>query len=230
MFAPIFPLAVKGAIWYQGCANICGEKLYFKLFNAMVDDWRTNLTGGDFPVYLVQLAAYRQTNEAPHDSAWARMRWVMTQLGETVKNCGTAIAIDVGDHIDLHPKDKKTVGERLARLARLALNRTYGRKHIVEAGPIPTGVARSEQGIVVSFKNAVGLKTSDAAEVSGFQVVDGDGKAVWAKAKIAGETVVVSVPESTAVSAVRFAWDDYPVCNLVNAESLPCGPFAYDVK
>ncbi len=227
MFIPIFPMAVKGAIWYQGCSNVGGEPLYFKLFNAMVDDWRANLTGGDFPVYLVQLAAFRETHAEPRDSAWARMRWVMTQLGETVKNSGTAIAIDVGDPTDIHPKDKKTVGERLARLA---LNRTYGRQDIVEAGPIPTGVAKAEDGVVVSFKNSAGLKTSDGAAVSGFQIVDGVGKAAWAPATINGETIVVSVPDGIEVSTVRFAWDDYPVCNLVNGADLPCGPFQFDVK
>lgn len=227
MFNPIFPLAVKGAIWYQGCSNVGGEQLYFKLFQAMVDDWRANLTGGDFPVYLVQLAAFQQTHDAPQDSAWARMRWVMMQIGETVKNSGTAVTIDVGHHTDIHPKDKKTVGERLARLA---LNRTYGRKDIVEAGPIPTGVKKENTGLVVSFKNASGLKTSDGAAVSGFQVVDGAGKAVWAQAAINGETVVVSVPEGVTVSTVRFAWDDYPACNLVNGADLPCGPFQLEVK
>lgn len=227
MFAPLFPMAVKGAIWYQGCSNVGGEQLYFKLFNAMVADWRANLTGEDFPVYLVQLSAFLQTNEKPFNSAWARMRWVMMQLGETVKNSGTAVTIDVGDHADIHPKDKKTVGERLARLA---LNRTYGRTDIVEAGPIPTGVEKSESGLVISFKNASGLKTSDGAAVSGFQVVDVAGEATWAQAAINGETVIVTVPEGVKVSAVRFAWDDYPVCNLVNGEDLPCGPFQLEAK
>ncbi len=227
MFTPIFPLAVKGAIWYQGCSNVGHEDLYFKLFNAMCDDWRAHLTGGDFPIYLVQLAAFRDTHDTPQNSAWARMRWVMMQLGETVKNSGTAVAIDVGDPNDIHPKDKKTVGERLARLA---LNRTYGRKDIVEAGPIPMSVAKSENGLIVSFKNAGGLKTSDGAAVTGFQVVDETGKATWAQATIDGDTVVVTVPDGVDASAIRFAWDDYPACNLVNAEDLPCGPFQLDVK
>lgn len=227
MFMPIFPLAVKGAIWYQGCSNVGDEVNYFKLFNAMIDDWRTNLSGGDFPIYLVQLAAFRETQETPRDSAWARMRWVMTQLGETVKHSGTAVAIDIGHHTDIHPKDKKTVGERLARLA---LNRTYERKDIVEAGPIPVGVTTSDNGLVVAFKNATGLKTSDGAAVSGFQVVDATGNAEWTQATINGETVLVTIPDGMEALTVRFAWDDYPICNLVNAEDLPCGPFQLDVK
>ncbi len=149
------------------------------------------------------------------------------RLGETVENSGTAVAIDIGNQTDIHPKDKKTVGERLACLA---LNRTYGRKDIVEAGPIPTGVAKSEAGLVVSFKNASKLKISDNAAVSGFRIIDANGTAAWTQAAINGETVVVTIPDGLTASAVRFAWDDYPVCNLVNAENLPCGPFQLDVK
>lgn len=227
MFTALFPMAVKGAIWYQGCSNVGGEELYYKLFEAMVADWRSNLSGGDFPVYIVQLASFLQTHDEPMDSSWARMRWVMMQLGENVKNCGTAVAIDVGDHKDIHPKDKKTVG---ARLARLALVRTYGRKDIVEAGPIPIGAAKTAEGVVVSFKNAVGLKTTDGGEVAGFQVVDAQGKVVWAKAAVDGDKVVVSVPEGIEASIVRFAWDDFSACNLVNGENLPCGPFKMAVE
>ena len=227
MFEPLFPLAVKGAIWYQGCSNVGGADQYFKLFQAMAADWRAHLSGGDFPIYLVQLAAFQQTHEEPVESAWAQMRWVMMQLGETVKNCGAAVTIDKGHHTDIHPKDKKTVGERLARLA---LYRTYGRQDIVEAGPIPTGIEKRADGLVVSFKNATGLKTSDGQAVSGFQVVGADGKAVWASAAIQGETVVVTVPAGVQPSAVRYAWDDYPVCNLVNGSDLPCGPFRLGVK
>lgn len=227
MFMALFPMAVKGAIWYQGCSNVGGEDLYYKLFEAMVADWRSNLSGGDFPIYIVQLASFLETHAEPVDSSWARMRWVMMQLGEKIKNCGTAVTIDIGDHRDIHPKDKKTVGERLARLA---LSRTYGRKDIVEAGPIPVGVAKTDAGIVVSFKNAAGLKTADGGEVIGFQVVDAQGKATWAKAAIDGEKVVVTVPEGVEASSVRFAWDDFPACNLVNGDNLPCGPFKMAVE
>ncbi len=223
MLAPLFPLAAKGAIWYQGCSNVGGEGLYERLFPALVADWRANFTATDFPVYLVQLAAFRQTHPNPIDSAWARMRWVMMQLGERVPHSGTAVAIDVGDHHDIHPKDKQTVGERLARLA---LSRTYGRTDIVEAGPIPLEAEAVDGGrVVVRFKNAEGLRTVDDGDVVGFQLVSADDQAVWAEATIQGAHVVVAVPEAVVAKEVRFAWDDYPVCNLVNGAGLPCGPF-----
>ena len=227
MLMPLFPMGVKGAIWYQGCSNVGGETIYDTLFRAMAADWRANLTGGAFPIYLVQLAAFRETHPEPMDSAWARMRWTMTRLGEEVEQSGTAVTIDVGDHSDIHPKDKKTVGERLARLA---LNRTYGRKDIVEAGPIPTGAKAIDRGVVISFKNASGLQTRGGGALEGFQIAGADGKFVWAEAVVEGETVVVAVPEGVEPTKIRHAWDDYPVCNLVNGAALPCGPFQLELR
>ena len=229
MMRPLFPLAVKGAIWYQGCSNVGGHKLYEKLFPAMAADWRAGFSGGDFPIYLVQLAAFLGTNEKPVESDWAAMRWSMMQIGETLKNSGTAVAIDIGDHHDIHPKDKKTVGERLARLA---LVRTYGDTSLVEAGPIPEAATLKDGAVEISFRFAEGLKTSDGEAVSGFQLsVDGD-TFVWADAVIDGSVVRVTLPEGTegTPKKVRFAWDHYPVCNLVNGADLPCGPFEFDVK
>ena len=223
MLHPLFPMALKGAIWYQGCSDVGHAALYDKVFRAMAADWRAHFTHPDgMPIYLVQLAAFRETHEKPFNSAWADMRWTHMKLGETLEKSGAAVAIDIGHHTDIHPKDKKSVGERLARLA---LVRTYGKTDIVEAGPIPQSAALSGGKVVVSFKNAAGLATSDGEAVSGFQLVGADGKAVWAKAEIAGETVAVAVPEGLAPTKVRYAWDDYPVCNLVNGDALPSGPF-----
>ena len=228
MLHPLFPMALKGAIWYQGCTDVNMAPRYGGFFRAMVDDWRAHFTHPDgMPVYIVQLAAYLETHNAPYDSRWAMMRWEQMKLGENVEKSGTAVAIDVGDHANIHPKDKKTVGERLARLA---LVRTYGRAGMSEAGPIPVRAAKAVDGIVVSFKNAAGLATSDGGPVKGFQIVDAAGKAVWAEARIVGEGVAVAVPPDFSAVRVRYAWDDYPECNLVNGEALPAGPFELEVQ
>jgi sialate O-acetylesterase len=175
------------------------------------------------------------------------MRWTQMQLGETVPHCGTAVAIDVGDHRDIHPKDKKTVGERLARLA---LARTYGATDLAESGPVPKAVKVRrvspdapvefdtvfvnylEDTLVVEFDNEKGLSTSDGKEVRGFQVTDGQFTVpVDATIEIRGGRSVVVLDHddlsllSWTPTAVRYAWDDYPDCNLVNGEGLPCGPF-----
>ena len=156
----------------------------------------------------------------PKDSVGAHA--LDTRLGE-VEQSGTAVTI-VGDHSDIHrDKDRE-------RLARLALNRTYGRKDIVEAGPIPTGAKAIDRGVVISFKNASGLQTRGGGALEGFQIAGADGKFVWAEAVVEGETVVVAVPEGVEPTKIRHAWDDYPVCNLVNGAALPCGPFQLELR
>ena len=139
----------------------------------------------------MQLAAFVRTNEQPVDSEWAKMRWTQMKLGETIEKSGTAVLIDVGEKDNIHPHDKKTPGERLARLA---LHRTYGRKDVVEAGPIPT-VSKVVKNVVgVGFKNAAGLKTSDGGKVLGFQLAGADGKFAWADAKIVKDKIAVDIP------------------------------------
>lgn len=242
MVAPLFGMAAKGAIWYQGCSDVGNADLYAKQFPAMVGAWRKGFVHDDagFPVYLVQLAAFKETHAEPIDSAWARMRWTQMQLGETVPHCGTAVAIDVGDHRDIHPKDKKTIGERLARLA---LARTYGRADVVEAGPIPEkrfwmDPIKSPNGISdrmgVSFLNDPVLRTSDGKPLRGFQLTDGK-TAIDVPAQIGTRgglpaVLIESIKVPFVPTHIRYAWDDYPDGNLVNGVGLPCGPFELEIE
>lgn len=242
MIAPLFGMAAKGAIWYQGCSDVGNADLYERQFPAMVGAWREGFRHDEagFPVYLVQLAAFKETHAEPIDSAWARMRWTQMRLGETVPHCGTAVAIDVGDHRDIHPKDKKTVGERLARLA---LARTYGRTDVVEAGPIPEkrfwmDPIKSPNGISdrmgVSFLNDPVLRTSDGKPLRGFQLTDGK-RAIDVPAQIGTRgglpaVLIESIKVPFVPTHIRYAWDDYPDANLVNGEGLPCGPFELEIK
>lgn len=223
MLHPLFPMALRGAIWYQGCSDVGHAALYDKVFRAMAADWRAHFTSPDgMPVYIVQLAAFRETHEAPINSAWADMRWTHMTLGETLEKSGTAVTIDIGHHTDIHPKDKKSVGERLARLA---LVRTYGLKGLAEAGPIPVAATLKDGKVAVAFKNASDLIIGSGDALTGFQLGDAAGAFQWVPAAIEGKTVLLTIPEGMEPATVRYAWDDYPVCNLVGAEGLPCGPF-----
>ena len=232
MIHPLFPMALKGALWYQGCSDVGAAERYDHQIRALVKDWRAHFTSPDgMPFYIVQLAAFIRTNEQPVESEWAKMRWTQMKLGETLGKSGTAVIIDVGEKDNIHPHDKKTPGERLARLA---LARTYGMKDVVEAGPIPVlakaGTAAGKPVVGLAFKDAKGLKTSDGEKVKGFQLAGADGKFAWAEAKIVKDKVAVEVPDGMKPAKVRYAWDDFPVCNLVNGEGLPCGPFELVVE
>ncbi|MBQ6104217.1 MAG: hypothetical protein IJL06_11170, partial [Kiritimatiellae bacterium] len=239
MVAPLFGMAAKGAIWYQGCSDVGNADLYAKQFPAMVGAWREGFVHDDagFPVYLVQLAAFKETHAEPLDSAWARMRWTQMQLGETVPHCGTAVAIDVGDHRDIHPKDKKTVGERLAALA---LAQTYGREG-QSLSPVPAQAIYDWAAgrVTIQFVDPVSRKPAKLREdfdLHGFQVSVDGGDWKWAEKSFVNEkmfpdTVFVEGQDGVHTNVcVRYAWDDYPDGSLVSAEGLPVGPFELKAK
>lgn len=235
MLSPLFPMAVRGAIWYQGCSNVGREWQYKSLLPAVIGEWREGFTSADgcFPFYIVQLAAYLQTHPQPLDSSWAAMRWMQTRIGRDVPNSGTVVAIDVGDHGDIHPKNKRAVGERLAALA---LAQTYGRTDQA-LSPVPAddvALASSKSAQVrVRFADPVSGKPAALrpGAVKGFQV-SRDGKTFeWAEATAEGDTVTIGADgdPATGPASVRYAWDDYPDCDLVSQNGMPVGPFELSV-
>lgn len=231
MLEPLKPFAIKGVVWYQGEANAGRAWQYRLLFPTLVESWRQDWEQGDFPFYFVQLANFMAPRPQPGNSSWAELREAQNQAAHQLRNVGCAIAIDVGETADVHPKDKKPVGERLALLA---LARTYG-VDVVCAGPEFRSMKIDGNRAVLTFDNTDGgLKIGanaqcDAAELRGFAVAGADRKFYWAKAEIDGETVVVSAPEVERPVAVRYAWADNPICNLTNGAGLPASPFRSDV-
>ncbi|MDQ3815325.1 MAG: sialate O-acetylesterase, partial [Armatimonadota bacterium] len=131
MIAPLLPYAIKGVIWYQGEANSGQAKQYRKLFPALIANWRQDWKQGDFPFLFVQLAGYLKRQEQPSEGGWAEIREAQ-QMTLSVPNTGMALAIDIGEAADVHPKNKQEVGRRLA-LAALA--QVYGRD-IPYSGPL----------------------------------------------------------------------------------------------
>ncbi|HEY3416495.1 MAG TPA: sialate O-acetylesterase, partial [Armatimonadota bacterium] len=225
MINPLVPMAIKGAIWYQGESN-AGYSKYQDLLTAMITDWRTRFGVGDFSFYIVQLANYMQREAQPADPAWARLREAQTRTAAKVRNCGLAVAIDIGDAADIHPKNKQEVGRRLA-LNALAL--TYG-KRIEYAGPTYREMKQEGKSIRLSFDHIAGGLIAKGADgkLTGFAIAGADKKFVWADAVIDGETIIVSSPQVPEPVAVRYAWGNNPDCNLFNKADLPAGPFRTD--
>ena len=236
MVAPLFPLAVRGAIWYQGCSNVGRHRQYETLLPAVVGEWRAGFSSavadGAFPFYLVQLASVYQTSPRPSNSEWAAMRWTQTKLGRTLANSGTVVLLDAGER-QIHPKDKRTPGERLAALA---LAQAYGRPAGRELCPVPAERAALRDGAVeVSFVPQVEgtppVVLDGGEELRGFELAGADGRFVRLAARVgdAPDTVRIPVPERMVPARVRYAWDHYPDCNLKTAAGLPVGPFELPV-
>jgi len=222
MIAPLIPYGVKGAIWYQGEANAGNGKQYQNLLPTMITDWRSRFGVGDFPFFIVQLANFMPQQPQPSESGWAELREAQLLTSEHLPKTGLAVAIDVGDANDIHPKDKQDVGHRLALDAEAI---AYGQK-VEYAGPLYQSMAVEGSSIRLKFSHlGGGLVAKGGDNLIGFAIAGADGKFVWADAKIDGSTVVVSSPTVTAPALVRYAWADNPACNLYNQAGLPASPF-----
>jgi sialate O-acetylesterase len=225
MIQPLIPYGIKGFIWYQGDANDSAAYNYRKLFPMMISDWRKRWDQGKLPFLYVQLANYKKRKEEPSESEWAELREAQT-MTLSQPNTGMACIIDIGEANDIHPRNKKEVGRRLA----LNANKLVYKQDIVVSGPVYKSYRKDGNRIRISFTNtASGISTRDgAAEVSGFAVAGKDQQFHWAKAIIEGNEVVVYSDKVTDPVAVRYAWADNPECNLINSEGLPAVPFRTD--
>jgi sialate O-acetylesterase len=224
MIAPLIPFAIQGAIWYQGEANADRAYQYNELLQTMITDWRLRFGVGDFGFHIVSLANYMKTSAVPQESAWAELREAQAMAAKALPDCGIAMAIDIGDAADIHPKNKKEVGRRLA-LNALAIN--YG-KNIEWSGPSYKSMEITGKGIRLSFDHARSGLVAKGAQLTGFAIAGADRKFVWADATIDGTTVMVSSPEVPAPVSVRYGWANNPVGNLYNKENLPAVPFRTD--
>jgi sialate O-acetylesterase len=236
MLAPLFPYAIRGAVWYQGESNAGRAYQYRTLFPIMIRNWRSGW-GSDFPFFFVQLPNWRARQDLPGESDWAELREAQAMALREPRT-GMAIGIDIGDGDDLHPRNKLDVGRRLAALA---LAKVYGRA-IIPSGPLFDRFRIDGDKVRISFKYAQGLKTSDGGRetadggrersdggrVKGFAIAGADRQFVWADARIEGETVVVSSPTILKPVAVRYGWGDNPLVNLYNKADLPAAPFRTD--
>jgi sialate O-acetylesterase len=218
MIAPLVPFAIRGAIWYQGESNVGRAEQYERLFPAMITSWRKEWAQGDFPFYFVQIAPYQyKKGEGP-----AEIRDAQRKTLTAVPNVGMAVTMDIGNPRDIHPKNKVAVAERLARWA---LNQTYGKSDVVPSGPLVREAKAEGSKLRVTFDHAAGLSTRDAAAPSHFEVAGEDGVFHAATAVIDGETVLVGAPEVAAPAWVRYGWGEADEPNLQNAEGLPASSF-----
>lgn len=223
MVAPYTNYGIRGAIWYQGESNADRAHEYRELFPALIRDWRRAWNQGDFPFYFVQLANYTAPLEQPADSQWAELREAQTQALR-LPNTGMAVAIDLGEANDIHPKSKLEVGRRLALQA---LAKTYA-IDVASRGPVYRDMQVVGDAVRVRFDNATGLKTFDGTPVAGFAIAGADRRFYWAKGKIEGDAVVLRAPEVPKPVAVRYAWANNPATNLYNGDALPAEPFRTD--
>jgi len=241
MINPYIQFPIKGAIWYQGESNGGEGDSYFYKKQALIGGWRKAWNIGPFPFYFVQLANYQNPNNNPEGGdGWAKVRMAQSKT-LTIPNTGMAVAIDladIGNPGDIHPKNKKDVGERMALWS---LAKDYGKKDLVYSGPLYREMKIEGDKIRLVFDNVgSGLTVATKkgydpivkdpqCKLQKFAIAGEDKKWVWADAVTDGKTVVVSSPSVPKPVAVRYAFSMNPDgCNLYNNEGLPASPFRTD--
>ncbi len=222
MIQPLVPFALRGVIWYQGENNVERAEQYRALLPTLIRDWRLAWGQGEIPFGIVQLAGYGPYALEPGVSAWAELREAQAMTAQASR-IGMITAIDVGDVHDIHPRDKLTVGERLAAWAQAAVYE----QPIRWTGPCFKALAVTGNEARVTFTTH-GLATRDGKAPTGFAIAGRDRAFVWAKARIDGDSVVLSHAKVATPVAVRYAWADHPQVNLVDAAGLPALPFRSD--
>jgi sialate O-acetylesterase len=236
MIRPLAPYGVRGVIWYQGESNALGStpshhpKQYEKLFPALIRNWR-DVFGREIAFYYVQLSTHRTRQKEPLNkydkiSYFPQLRDAQTRT-LSVPNTGMAVSIDIGSPSgNIHPKNKKDVGKRLALIARAKL---YGERDLVYSGPVYRSHRAAGGKIEIEFDHAGGGLVGRGGPLEGFVVAGGDRKFVWAQARIVGKDKVQvwadAVPQP---KAVRYAWHSNPLWSLKNREGLPASPFRTD--
>jgi sialate O-acetylesterase len=224
MIHPLADYPIKGAIWYQGESNAGRHEEYKAVFSNMISNWRNIWEIGDFPFLFVQLANFMEAEDVQPESNWAFLREAQMNTLE-LPNTGMAVIIDIGEAEDIHPRNKKDVGERLWLQAK---NVAYG-ENILASGPQFESFTRDGNQLTIQFKSVgdqLSLKTGE--EVLGFIYGDAKGSFSAIKGKISAPSLVtLTLPENTTSGEIRYAWADNPTVNLVNSIGLPANPFRF---
>lgn len=212
---PLKQYPIKGVIWYQGESNAHNMEAHEQLFKLLVKSWRTNWNNADMPFYFVQLSSLNRPS-------WPWFRDSQRRLMDEIPFTGMAVSSDYGDSLDVHPRNKRPIGERLARWA---LAKDY-HCQLLPSGPICSSAEASQNEIVVTFRYGDGLHTFDGHDLRCFELAEVDGIFYPAKAAVQGNQVHVTSDEVKHPRYVRYGWQPFTRANLVNRDGLPASTFS----
>lgn len=220
----LIPFPIRGVIWYQGESNALDLRRvqqHDRLFPLLVADWRKQWGGGEFPFLYCQLSSIG-TEKGYKAQHWPEFRDGQRRMLAEIPNTGMAVTSDLGHPTDVHPRNKKDVGRRLALWA---LARTYGQK-IAHSGPLAKSVRRDGPALVVTFDHTDGgLKTSDGKALAGFEVAGADGVFEPAEVTTGSDAVTLTSARVAAPVSARYGWQPFSTGNLMNGASLPASTF-----
>ena len=219
MIAPLIPYSIKGAIWYQGEANVDRPEQYEILFPEMITNWREDWDY-DFPFYFVQIAPYNYGENSPSEYLRDAQRKTLS-----LKNTGMVVTIDIGNNNNIHPANKKDVGDRLAFWA---LSKDYD-KNIIPSGPLYKSMEVTGDKIVLTFDyTGDGLELKSADKNSEFLIAGQDKVFKPATVEIKNNKLIVYNKDISEPAAVRYSWSNTSGATLFNKNGLPASSFRTD--
>lgn len=221
MILPLGHFPLKGIAWYQGESNVADPDAYAMLMPALIASWRERF--GLRPFLMVQLAGFGPLAIKPSDNPWARLRDVQRKVADADPQIGLASALDAGQVGDIHPTNKQDVAKRLALAARhIALG-----EDVEDRGPAPTGVSRTDEGIVVRFAHGP-LELVGGGEALGFELCDAHAACRFVPGRLEGDTIIL--PADPEAREVRYLWQASPLVNLYNQAGLPATGLAMPIE
>jgi sialate O-acetylesterase len=227
MINPIVNYGIKGVVWYQGEANVRKAYQYRYLFKAMIESWRKNWNQGDFPFLFAQLTSFNSKG-MPDDGDWAMLRESQSVVASTVKNCGMAVTIDLGESHDVHPKNKQDVA---ARLALIAMGKVYN-QNIESSGPVFKSMTIEGKKAILTFDHAASgfiFRQYAWGGITGFQMAGADKVFHNARATIDNNRLVLESDGVEQPVAVRYGWENDPYyLDLFDRRGFPLATFRTD--
>jgi len=227
MIAPLGAYSFKGAVWYQGESNVADPENYRRLLPPMMRDWRQTFADPGLPFVIVQLTAFGPVATKPVKSDWAELREVQRQVALDIPKTALVVSIDVGDRSDIHPAQKKIVGQRVARAKR---HLAYS-DPVSVGGPRPLTAMRRGDDVVVRFGDTDGgLLTYSSNQAIGFEICDAARACRFTEARAEGDTIVLSGANRSNPAFVRYAWANSPIVNLYGKTDNPAIPFEMAIR
>ncbi len=212
---PIERFPIDGVIWYQGESNAHNSDAHAQLFRLLTQSWRQAFGNAQLPFYFVQLSGIDRPS-------WSWFRHSQGKLAASVPHTYMAVSYDHGDSLDVHPRHKQPVGERLARLA---LHYGYGQKHVTPSGATLRLADFRHDDVILTFDHADGLHTADGAAVRGFEIAEPEGFFFPAQVEVSSNKLRLWSPNVKRPCLVRYAWAPFTRANLINAAGLPTPTF-----
>ena len=219
--APLAGFPLRGFIWYQGESNAHNVELFASEFPTLVESWRRTWNDDTMPFHFVQLSSINRPS-------WPHFRDVQRQLAKQTAHCEMAVSSDKGDSLDVHPRDKRPIGERLGRIA---LHHNYGYTHLEPSGPTIRSAENRGKSIVLTFDHAKEMHAADGTSLKTFEIADEYGLYYPAdRIEIKGNTIWLQSKSVKCPTRARYGWQPFTRANLVNAASLPASTFEIQAK